>query len=112
MDYSDILSTTFKLKETILKSELYLDMKEKEKKMLENQEVSKLLLLFDSLKEEYSQVKRFEKYGSDVSLVQKKLSEVKYQLDENSFVKAYNLAYKKMKAQLKCVEECIFEDIK
>ena len=112
MDYSDILSDAFKLREIILQSDLYLDMKEKEMKMLEDEEVSNLLYLFENLKEEYGQAKRFEKYGADVSLVQKKLSEVKYKLYENSLVKAYNLAYKKMKVQLKYIEDIILEDIK
>lgn len=112
MNYSDILEDAFKLREIILKNELYLDMKEKEKLMLEDENVSKLLLLFENLKEEYNQAKRFEKYGSDISSAQKKLSEVKYLIDENYLVKAYNLAYKKMKLQLKEIEYNIFEDIK
>lgn len=111
MSNSDILSLTFELREKILNSEVYKELKKRENEMLEDKECSLLLSEFEKAKEEYNQAKRFEKYGSDVNLASKKLSEIKYSVDENKFVKEYNKAYKKMKKQLKEIEKIVLKDI-
>ncbi len=111
MSNSDILSLTYELKDLLLNSDLYKDMKAKEERMLLDKECARLLSCFQQLKDEYKEAKRFEKYGSDVEGVQKRLSEVKYQLDENKLVKEYNEAYKKMRLALKELEKCLFKDI-
>ena len=111
MNNSEILSLTYDLKDKIIESDLYKELKEKEKKMLEDNECMKLLSAFEQLKEEYEQAKRFEKYGSDVASVQKRLSEIKFKVDENELVKDYNFAYKKLKNKLKEIEKIVFKDI-
>ena len=111
MNNSEILSLTYDLKDKIIESDLYKELKEKEKKMLEDNECMKLLIAFEQLKEEYEQAKRFEKYGSDVASVQKRLSEIKFKVDENELVKDYNFAYKKLKNKLKEIEKIVFKDI-
>ena len=111
MGNSDILSLVYELKDQLLNSDLYKDMKSKEERMFLDKECARLLSCFQQLKDEYREAKRFEKYGSNVEKVQKRLSEVKYQLDENTLVKEYNEAYKKMKVALKDLERNLFKDI-
>ena len=111
MNNSDILALAYDLKDKIIESDLYKDLKDKEKKMLEDEECSKLLSAFQIAKDEYKEAKRFEKYGSNVEIVQKRISELKYELDENELVKEYNLAYKRMKKKLKEIGKNIFKDI-
>lgn len=111
MSNSNILLMTFELKEKILNSDEYKSLKEKESKMLKNRECIILLSEFEKVKEEYNQAKRFEKYGSNIEVVQKKLSDIKYKVDTNELVKEYNKAYKTMKRNLKEIENIIFKDI-
>ena len=111
MNNSEILVMAYDLKDKIVKSDLYKDLKEKEKLMFEDEECSKLLSAFQIVKEEYKEAKRFEKYGSNVEDVQRRLSDLKYKLDENKLVKDYNSAYKKMNKKLKEIEKIIFKDI-
>jgi len=111
MNNSEILAKAYDLKDKIIESDLYKDLKEKEHLMFEDEECFKLLSAFQIVKEEYKEAKRFEKYGSNVGDVQKRLSELKYKLDENKLVKDYNLAYKKMNKKLKEIEKNIFKDI-
>ena len=111
MGNSEILALTFKLKEEIINSELYKDLKDKEKKMLEDEECSKLLYLYQDAQSKYNEAKRFEKYGSDMEKVSGELSEIKKKVYENKFVKEYNAAFKKMNKELKRIEGIIFKDI-
>ena len=111
MGNSEILALTFKLKEEIINSELYKDLKDKEKKMMEDEETSKLLLLYQDAQSKYNEAKRFEKYGGDVDKASKELSEIKSKVYENKFVNEYNEAFKKMKKQLKRIEGIVFKDI-
>jgi len=111
MENSEIIALTFKLKEEIVNSDLYKNLKEKERRMLEDEECSKLLHTYQVKQNEYNEAKRFEKYGSDVDGVSKELSEIKYKVDENKFVKEYNEAYKKINKELKNIEKIIFKDI-
>ena len=111
MSNSDILALTFELKEKLLNSDSYKILKMCEKNMIEDKECSLLLSEFEKAKEEYAQAKRFEKYGGDISGATKRLSEIKYLVDENKYVKEYNKAYKEMRKQLKSIEKIIFKDI-
>ena len=111
MNNSEILALTFDLKDKIVSCEVYKDLKTKEKRMMEDENCSRLLGAFQQIKEEYKAAKRFEKYGSDVSCIQQRLSELKRELDNNELVKEYTLAYKKMKKELKQIERIIFKDI-
>ena len=108
---SDILALAFELKDKVLESDLYKDLKEKEKRMFEDEECSKILYEFQVAKSQYEEEKRFEKYGSNPESTYQKLSEIKYKLDENKCVKEYNLAYKKMKKRLREIEKIVFKDI-
>ena len=92
MDCSEILIKVFELKDMIVNSDLYLELKNKENAMLEDEECSKLLYLYQNVQSKYNEAKRFEKYGSNVENIKKELSELKFKLDENNFVKEYNLA--------------------
>lgn len=108
---SEIISMAYELKDRILDSELYKRLKESEKKMLEDEKCSALLQQYQHIKDEYDNAKRFEKYGGNVEFFQKKLSEIKYKVDENEFVKEYNLIFKKMQSELSEIENIIFKDI-
>ena len=111
MNNSEILALTFRLKEEIMSSELYKDLKNKEKKMLEDENCSNLLYLYQEAQNKYNEAKRFEKYGSDVSKASKELSEIKQKVYENDLIKAYNDSFKKMNKELKRLEKIIFKDI-
>lgn len=108
---NNILSLVFDLKDEIVKSELYKDLKEKEKEMINNQECFKLLHSFQILQDEYKQAKRFEKYGANTENILQKLSNLKILIDENKHVKEYNIAYKKMRKKIKEIEKIILKDI-
>ena len=84
---TEILSLTYELKEMIINSKEYKDVKEKEK-IMEEKCVS-LLIKYNNLVDEYNNAIRFEKYGSDVNKVQKALHECKIELDTNEYVKDY-----------------------
>ena len=111
MNNSDILSKVFDLKDQIVNSELYIELKDKEKKMLEDEECSKLLYLYQDAQSKYNEAKRFENYGSDLGKASKELSDIKVKVEENKFVKEYNECYKKMKKELKKIEKILFKDI-
>lgn len=111
MNNSDILALTYELKEKIVDSNLYKDLKEKEKNMMDDEICCKLLILFEQVKEEYKDAKRFEKYGSNIEEVQKRLSKIKLEVGENILVKSYNEAYKKMKNELRRIQNIVFKDI-
>lgn len=111
MENSEIIAKVFELKEKIIKSYLYKDLKEKEKKMMEDDECSKLLCQYQNIQSKYNEAKRFEKYGSDIVTVSKELSEIKCKVNENKLVKEYNEAFRKMNKQLKNIEKIIFKDI-
>lgn len=111
LNNGEILLLTYDLKDSILSSDLYKDLKEKEKKMLDDEECFKLLCSFQTLKHEYEEAKRFEKYSSDVKSIQSKLSQLKIEIDNNKLVKEYNCAYKVMKRELKKLENIIFDGV-
>ena len=111
MNNIDILSKVLDLKDQIVNSDLFIELKDKEKKMLENEECSNLLLLYQDIQGQYNEAKRFEKYGSDVQTAGKQLSDIKIKVEENKFVKEYNECYKKMKKELKRIEKILFKDI-
>lgn len=111
MSNSEILSKVFDLKDQIVSSELYIELKNKEKKMLEDEECSKLLYLYQDAQCKYNEAKRFENYGSDMAKVSEELSKIKAKVEENKFVKEYNECYKKMKKELKRIEKILFKDL-
>ena len=111
MENTEILALAYELKEKIENSELYKNLKNNEKAMVEDEECFKLLYLYQNLQNEYNEAKRFEKYGSDVEGVQKRLFEIKYKVDENELVKKYNESYKLMRKELKNIEKIMFKDI-
>jgi len=104
-----ILELTYELKDMLINSEEYKDVKEKEKVMEEN--CTSLLIKYNSLMDEYNNAIRFEKYGSDVDKARKKLAECKMELDTNEYVKSYKNAYKKMNKLLSSLEDIIFDGI-
>jgi len=111
MENSKIIAKVFALKEEIVNSDLYKDLKNRERKMLEDEDCFKLLHLYQEAQSKYNEAKRFEKYGSDLAKVSKELSEIKCKVNENKLVKEYNEAFKTMKKQLKKIEKIIFKDI-
>ena len=108
---SEILSKVFELKHKIVNSDLYIEMKNKEKEMLEDEECYKLLCSYQEFQSKYNEAKRFENYGSNVELAGKELSDIKIRVENNHFVKEYNECYKKMKKELKRIEKILFKDI-
>ena len=87
---SDILAKTFELKEMLVNSDTYMQLKECEKNMLDDKECFTLLNAYQLAQGKYNDAKRFEKYGGKVEEAQKELSELKLKVDENQLVKAYN----------------------
>ena len=111
MNNSEILSKVFDLKDQIINSELYVDLKDKEKSMLNDSECFNLLCLYQDTQSNYNEAKRFENYGSNVENIGKELSDIKVKVEENTFVKEYNQSYKKMRNELKRIEKILFKDI-
>lgn len=108
---SEILAKTFELKEKMISSDTYKELKEKEQKMINDQEAFSLLNLYQSVQDKYNEAKRFEKYGGNVENAQKELMDVKKKVYENEYVKEYNLAYRKMQKELNDIEKILFKDI-
>ena len=106
---TDITIKVYELKEKLLTSDKYVIVKEKEKQMEEN--CSDLLIRYNYLFNEYNEALRFEKYGSDVNAIQKKLAECKLELDSNKYVKEYKKAYKEMNDLLRDIQGIIFNGI-
>ena len=111
MNNSEILGLVFELKDSIINSDLYKLLKEKEKNMINDEECFKLLNLYQSVQEEYNNAKRFEKYGGKVEETQKKLSEIKSKVNENALVIEYNAAYKNLLKELDEIQNILFKDI-
>ena len=111
MNNSEILAKVFELRDMFVNSELYNELKINESKMLEDEETLKLLYLFQNVQTKYNEAKRFENYGSDVASVAEELSNIKKMVDSNGFVSSYNESYKKVKKELKEIEEILFKDI-
>lgn len=108
---SEILAKTFELKEILVNSNLYKNLKQKENNMMNDKDCFNLLCTYQNAQDKYNDARRFEKYGSDVKNAQKELSDIKQKVDENSLVREYNQAYKEMKKELKKIEKIIFKDI-
>lgn len=108
---SEILAKAFELKEKMINSDIYKELKNKEKNMLDDKECFALLNAYQLAQDKYNEAKRFEKYGGKVEETQKELSEVKKKVYENKYVKEYNFAYKKMLKELNEIEKIIFKDI-
>lgn len=107
----DILKKVYDLKDKIIVSDIYVELKEKEKKMLDDNECSRLLSLYQEAQSKYNEAKRFENYGGDVERASKELSNIKVKVEENKLVKEYNESYKRMKKELKKIERILFKDI-
>lgn len=106
---SEILSRVYELREALLNSSDYKLVKEKERLMEEN--CSTLLIKYNNAFNEYNEALRFKDYGSDVESKQKRLNEIKLELDNNEYVKDYKNAYKEMNKILKGIEKDIFKGI-
>lgn len=109
MSRTDILTKVYELKDKLLNSEEYKNVKEKERLMEEN--CNSLLIKYNYLFNEYNQALRFKDYGSDVTKAQRELNECKKELDNNEYVKEYRSAYKKMTKLLNDVEMNIFQNL-
>lgn len=108
---SEILAKVFELKEKMINSDIYKELKNKERKMIDDRECFALLNAYQLSQDKYNEAKRFEKYGGRVKEAQKELSEVKKKVYENVYVKEYNCAYKQMLKELNEIERIIFKDI-
>lgn len=111
VEVTEIMVKTYELKEQFINSDVYVDMKNKEKLMLEDKECFDLLCLYQDKQHEYNEAKRFEKYGSDVSKIGEELQVIKSKVYNNKYVKEYNDAYKNVNKIVKDIERIIFEDI-
>lgn len=111
MNNSEILQLVFRLKDKIEDSSLYKEVKNCEKEMLDDFECFKLLNNFQLIQSEYNEMKRFEKYGTDMSEIYERLSKAKADAYNNCFVKKYVKAYNDFSLELKNIEKIIFKDI-
>ena len=106
---TEIIIKTYELKDKILNSKEYKEVKEKEKEMEDN--CSLLLIKYNRLFNEYNEAIRFKDYGSDVNKAQKELANCKKELDENNYVKEYRNSFKKMNKILKDIEKELFNEL-
>lgn len=111
MNDTEILTLVYELKDKIENSDIYKELKKNEEQMMKNEDCLKLFFAYQNIQEEYNQAKRFEKYGSDVEDVQKRLYEMKLKVDSNELVKKYNESYKLVKKELKNIENVLFKDV-
>lgn len=79
--------------------------------MIEDEECFRLLMEYQNSQSRYNEAKRFEKYGGDILNAQKKLSDVKFLVDENVLVKEYNQVYKEFVMRIRKIENILFKDI-
>ena len=103
-----IYELAYKLNEELLKDELIIRVKEKEIIMNNNNEFIKLVMSYDSLKAEKEDLERF---NLDTKDIQKRLYELKYQIDTLEVVKDYRLALKEAKEYLNKIAKEIFDNI-
>lgn len=106
---TEITSKVYELKQLLINSKEYKEVKEKEKLMEDN--TMELLTKYNYLFNEYNEALRFKDYGSDVNKAQKELNEAKLELDNNKYVKEYKQAYKRMNKLLKEIQNTIFNGI-
>lgn len=106
---TEITSKVYKLKELLMDSKQYKEVKEKEKLMEEN--CSNLLIRYNYLFNEYNEALRFKDYGSDVESKQKELNQCKIELDNNEYVKEYKKAYNNMNKLLSEIQDVIFDGL-
>ena len=100
-----------KINESIKESIEYKNVKEAEKKMLEDSDTLILLTLYQQKQDEYNDALRFKEYGANVNKIKKELADIKYKVDINDYVKEYNSCYKKLKELLDKVSKNILESI-
>lgn len=111
MEYQEILNLTYELKDDLKNSNLYKDMINKEKEMIDDHETFILLNKYQIAQNEYNQALRFKDYDDTYKIKQIKLFEIKKTVDVNIYVKEYNLSYNKFIKQLKEIENEVFKDI-
>lgn len=104
-----VLAKVYELKDLLLESNEYKNVKKKEQLMEEN--CQNILIRYNYLFEEYNQALRFEKYGSDVNKIQKELNECKKELDRDEYIKDYRKAYKEIDKLLKSIQNTIFDKL-
>ena len=99
-----IISLSYQIHDMLLESEEYLNLKRKEKEMLDDPVSSKLVDDFKRLE---------EKYGYDKEKdVQKELSQAKIKMNENKKVIAYKEAYKQYQILVGKVTDICFDGVK
>ena len=103
-----IYELAYKLNEELLKDEVILIVKEKERIMNNNEEFIKLVMLYETKK---SEVDDLMKYGINAKEKQHELFELKYKLDTLEVVKEYKKAYLNAKEYLKNIAFEVFKDI-
>lgn len=105
------LETALLLNKLIKDNSKYIELKKKEKSMLEDEETLKLLMDYQNKQSEYNDAIKYEKYGSNPELKRKELADLKYKVDTNVLVMEYNNAYKEMKNILDQVSNIVFEGV-
>lgn len=105
------LETALLLNKLIKDNSKYIELKKKEKSMLEDEETFKLLMDYQNKQSEYNDAIKYEKYGSNPELKRKELADLKYKVDTNVLVMEYNNAYKEMKNILDQVSNIVFEGV-
>lgn len=104
-----ITAKVYELKEMLLHSREYEEVKNKERLMEEN--CANLLIKYNDLFNKYNDALRFKDYGSDVASAQKSLFNCKKELDNNPYVQDYKNSYRKMNQLLQELQSLIFENI-
>ena len=105
------LETALLLNKMIKDNSKYIELKKKEKSMLEDEETFKLLVDYQNKQSEYNDAIKYENYGSNPEVKRKELADLKYKVDTNILVMEYNKAYKEMKQVLDQVSNIVFEGV-
>lgn len=106
----DVFELSLALNESIRTSPTYLQMKMAEKAMLGDEEVARLIVLFQTAQDDYNFAQRFSL--ESLSSCQSNLARAKQQLDEHPLVKQYQLHFNLIKAILRDISHDLFDEYK
>ena len=108
----ELLTSLTSLKDALENDERVITLNKLEKELNENEEVMKLAYLKDMAALEYDDaLKHFSKDDEVVKEKQKKLYEVKYNLDSHPLVKKYNEVYQKVRLLYEHINEELFGEL-
>ncbi len=104
LNYTDIYEATYKLTDTIKNSPLYHTYKEYELKVMESDEIKKLLKTFHNYKEQFEEAYKYKDYHPDFAEIKKNYQRAKMNLMDNELFKTYKKYEKQLDSYLEEIE--------